>query len=659
MCAPDMMVPVPRGAPEPTETSLLHHAKRVLVEHFYVPIRRRQIDLFPQPERGSGLDVEIHVPGLSPMPGRLQSIDLSRSDDVTLQTQLQGRGPRLDSDHGKPGDYVRITPEGPESNVILVEHIPVETVEVPASSQRIAFLSVRPDWTDNRALLGYYNPLTQQYQSTELLELMLRARANADEPHLVVLDEMNLAKVEYYFSDFLSAMEAESDLTLHDAGEDLTSGEQGTVPIPPRLRVPSNVFFTGTVNVDETTYMFSPKVLDRANTLEFNDVDLVGYGSSLSTEPGVFRLRPGVQVEDLLKAYRKPVPQDWRALPIEYADRLRALHSLMAEYNLHFGYRVANEIARYMNLAAEFVGPDALEIAYDLQVLQKVLPKLSGSRAQPRAAAPGPARPPQQGGSAALVCQGRADAWDRPVSRLRELRGVIRFRTGVGFADEVPVDAGGRTVLSCWQEYLAESEEAQSLPKSCVSRELPSDDDGWRALVNFGDYVGLLSLGDQLCEIRSRKLDSARASTRCSKRSPLGSRTCRSTSTRPRSYPSPARRWASGTGSTRPSSTSAGRCSGQRRRSPSRGRRSARTRTGRLIREERREAPWDARGVRPRTLEQIARHPENWVPLEADSPLANTALAHALAHDGGRGTSPARSSRSLPSQRSTPPRTAS
>ncbi|MDZ4168954.1 MAG: hypothetical protein U1E26_04765 [Coriobacteriia bacterium] len=287
--------------------------------------------------------------------------------------------------NARRGDYLelRLLPsEGIPDFELELAIVATERRSELVPSQRIAFLSVRPDWTDNRALLGYYNPLTQKYQTTELLRLLLRAQANPDEPHFVILDEMNLAKVEYYFSDFLSAVEADSELVLHDAGEDLILETLDGISVPQRLRVPTNVVFTGTVNVDETTYMFSPKVLDRANTLEFNAVDLVSYGLGEGFETGDFRLLPEVSVEGLLASYRKPIPQDWQSLPQEYADRLRVLHGLMAQHNLHFGYRVANEIARYLNLAAEFVGPEALETAYDLQVLQKILPKLSGSRAK-------------------------------------------------------------------------------------------------------------------------------------------------------------------------------------------------------------------------------------------------------------------------------------
>jgi 5-methylcytosine-specific restriction endonuclease McrBC GTP-binding regulatory subunit McrB len=136
------------------------------------------------------------------------------------------------------------------------------------------------------------------------------------------------------------------------------------------------------VNVDETTYMFSPKVLDRANTIEFNSVDLDSYGLGGAGHAATFHLRDGVPLEGLLAASRRPGPDDWMTTTMRAQERIRAIHSLMAEYNLHFGYRVANEIARYLALTKEFVGEDQLDFALDLQVLQKVLPKLSGSRAK-------------------------------------------------------------------------------------------------------------------------------------------------------------------------------------------------------------------------------------------------------------------------------------
>jgi hypothetical protein len=94
---------------------------------------------------------------------------------------------------------------------------------------------------------------------------------------------MNLAHVEYYFADFLSVLESGRDeegwtkeaLRLHSFGKSIL--DQDGYPVPPELRLPPNLYIIGTVNIDETTYMFSPKVLDRAFTLEFREVDFSNY----------------------------------------------------------------------------------------------------------------------------------------------------------------------------------------------------------------------------------------------------------------------------------------------------------------------------------------------------------------------------------------------
>jgi 5-methylcytosine-specific restriction endonuclease McrBC GTP-binding regulatory subunit McrB len=149
-----------------------------------------------------------------------------------------------------------------------------------AQLENYCVIAVRPDWTDHRGLLGYYNPLTNQYVAPGLLRLLLRAQsdveqakreARAPRPYFVVLDEMNLARVEQYFSDFLSCLESNEEMELHEEARIEEGDTEDSLRVPRRFRIPSNVFFTGTVNVDETTHMFSPKVLDRAFAIELHD----------------------------------------------------------------------------------------------------------------------------------------------------------------------------------------------------------------------------------------------------------------------------------------------------------------------------------------------------------------------------------------------------
>ncbi len=248
--------------------------------------------------------------------------------------------------------------------------------------ERVAFVPVRPDWTDNQGLLGFYNLITQRYEPTELLKLLLRAAEDPENPYFLILDEMNLAKVEHYFSDFLSCLESGTPILLHDQPEDLpfSDGEREYL-IPPRLKIPENLYITGTVNVDETTYMFSPKVLDRAFTLEFDRVEAGAYlGLEEASSEEDFRLKEGFTLlpqEHATRAHASALSPDLKGL-------LASLEEMLEPYRLHFGYRVINEISLYLENAKEYVSesPTAADTAFDLCLLHKVLPKLHGNRGE-------------------------------------------------------------------------------------------------------------------------------------------------------------------------------------------------------------------------------------------------------------------------------------
>lgn len=130
-------------------------------------------------------------------------------------------------------------------------------------------VTIGADWTSNENLLGYADALRDgAYQlPSNGVDLIIKADSDKEKPYFLVLDEMNLSHVERYFADFLSAMESRnSKLRLHGAAAGLMAN---TITVPHELALPNNLFIIGTVNVDETTYMFSPKVLDRANVIEF------------------------------------------------------------------------------------------------------------------------------------------------------------------------------------------------------------------------------------------------------------------------------------------------------------------------------------------------------------------------------------------------------
>ena len=151
-------------------------------------------------------------------------------------------------------------------------------------------------------------------------------------------------------------MESGEPLHLHD-DDGVASGEKSDAgAIPKHLAVPANLFFTGTVNVDETTYMFSPKVLDRAFTLELNVVDLEAYGAKrLAGDDGADGGLALRQAAHPFHTGRPPTSEDWEAFGALEQGRLREqrprVNGILDEDNRHFGYRVANEIARFVSLA--------------------------------------------------------------------------------------------------------------------------------------------------------------------------------------------------------------------------------------------------------------------------------------------------------------------
>jgi hypothetical protein len=243
---------------------------------------------------------------------------------------------------------------------------------------------VRPDWTGPEALFGYVDALKAaspdgrpSWFVPDTLDFMLTAARNPDHPYLLVLDEMNLAHVERYFADFLSGVESRREVLpnlIRDKGEWRVDPDDSG-----KLKIPRNLFVVGTVNVDETTYMFSPKVLDRANTIEFRV-----QTSDLPEAPRVpTTLAPGpsAAVVALLQAALDDQLQDKEPAvgAAEFAEQFRALHEVLSRHGAEFGYRSFYEATRFAAVHCA-LGDTSWERALDLQVMQKILPRLHGGR---------------------------------------------------------------------------------------------------------------------------------------------------------------------------------------------------------------------------------------------------------------------------------------
>ena len=260
-----------------------------------------------------------------------------------------------------------------------------------AEEKQVLLVPVGADWTSREPLLGYPDALSPgEYRlpASGVLQLVQRAHADPERPYFLILDEMNLSHVERYFADFLSAMESDQPIPLHEDAQ-LDKKDWGRVPHETRL--PPNLFVVGTVNIDETTYLFSPKVLDRAHVIDFTvskeDIDafmqdprpvvlrtIAGGGAGYAR---AFVEAAGLKVAPLAEL----ASQDGKPVRETLARVLGEFFAPLAEHGAEFGYRTAYEVTRFVYFYAKVTGDGwRLDEAIDAAVYQKLLPKLHGSK---------------------------------------------------------------------------------------------------------------------------------------------------------------------------------------------------------------------------------------------------------------------------------------
>jgi energy-coupling factor transporter ATP-binding protein EcfA2 len=305
-------------------------------------------------------------------------------------------------------------------------------------------VTVGPDWTSPKRLLGYRTPFgklrklkdgtetNESYEITDVVRLLLRAsHPDVEEvPHFLIFDEMNLSHVERYFAPFLSLMEAaasvdeKSGVTLIDEqdvaliaellkAEDSESAEaraaEALVVDGRPFTIPSNVFFVGTVNVDETTYMFSPKVLDRAHVIELESQKPSTYllgeaakaGEEISVDQALGLLQEGIAGREEQRKDANPAEaldpvkdlgftdEEITSIKRTTARALDGCYDLLLPVGFPFGYRIPKEVFAYLRvwIAASIMRGGTKEAvmqqwpeALDRAVLQKVLPKIHGNK---------------------------------------------------------------------------------------------------------------------------------------------------------------------------------------------------------------------------------------------------------------------------------------
>lgn len=245
------------------------------------------------------------------------------------------------------------------------------------NEKQYCIVPVGADWTNREPLLGFPNALISgEYVKPDnrVLDLIISANTNQDKPYFLILDEMNLSHVERYFADFLSVMESNGKFSLH-------SGAENWNDVPSEISLPKNLFIIGTVNIDETTYMFSPKVLDRASVIEFRvtkDEMKMYLDNSTSLDLDSIKSSGASMAESFVEIAKDKTLLAKNA--VELNEALLYFFAELKKTGAEFGYRSASEINRFAAIVNS-IEPNWADLEIiDAAIMQKLLPKVHGSR---------------------------------------------------------------------------------------------------------------------------------------------------------------------------------------------------------------------------------------------------------------------------------------
>ncbi|WP_026691862.1 McrB family protein [Peribacillus kribbensis] len=259
-------------------------------------------------------------------------------------------------------------------------------------SHQMTFIPVRPAWTDDADLIGYADTLHMVYRPGDsgLINTLMSAKENKKKLHIICFDEMNLARVEHYFSQFLSVLENESGprRVLRLYNEDLENRLYNSAQYPPIIPIGENVIFVGTVNLDESTYHFSDKVLDRANVISLNVLPFKNL-RLLSEE-----------MKNAAEEKRWPLKKEKESITFEMYESFRnndreiqlsnnelellwEIHQELQSVNKNIGAgpRIVRQIDMYLkNLPNSEIL--SRQDAVDLQIVQRIMTKVRGPEEQ-------------------------------------------------------------------------------------------------------------------------------------------------------------------------------------------------------------------------------------------------------------------------------------
>lgn len=251
------------------------------------------------------------------------------------------------------------------------------------SDTQIKFISVRPFWEDDSDLLGYADTVNSVYRPGDsgLIDALLEASRHKENIYMVCFDEMNLARVEHYFSQFLSVLEMEpSTRKIKLYNEDLENKLYNASTYPSTIEVGQNILFVGTINTDESTHQFSDKVLDRSNIIS---LELVPFYEIMEVNDYIQsdqKKRNQLKYDDF-KNFKNTNPTN--SLTQKEKEMFWKLHLAInsKDKNVGIGWRILKQIDEYLkNLPMQ--NDLSRREAIDIQLVQRVLSKIRGSDEQ-------------------------------------------------------------------------------------------------------------------------------------------------------------------------------------------------------------------------------------------------------------------------------------
>ena len=230
-------------------------------------------------------------------------------------------------------------------------------------------ISVQSSWKDRNDLLGFYNDFKKQYKETDFLKLQYQATIDSDNIHCIVLDEMNLSKIEYYFADYLSVLEKDENKWIINLISEEVQGAMPKFIVDGNLQIRNNTWYIGTANDDDSVQTITDKVYDRAIVIDFKNRE-ERFKPTIRTHPielsnTAFQklLSNAVTLSDKLKA-------DIDFIVKGFDDRFKKY------FSISFGNRISKQIDLFVP-AYIACGGDTIE-AIDIIFTTKVIRKLEG-----------------------------------------------------------------------------------------------------------------------------------------------------------------------------------------------------------------------------------------------------------------------------------------